>query len=72
MSTLSETSRKILAKGNNRGIRDIPGTIRAGFRMNQKQLRFCLIVAVVLLIAAFLLMNAAGFAEDTSLIRLTG
>lgn len=60
MSTNPETTQKSLFIGNKRGIRQIPETIRAGIRMTQPQLRFCMTVTVVLLAVLFVVMTIAG------------
>ena len=64
MSTVNET--KNLLKGKKRGIREIPETIRGGIRMTSDQLRFCIIAAVVLIAALFLVMTVAGNRADTA------
>ncbi|SNT94512.1 ABC-type glycerol-3-phosphate transport system, permease component [Aristaeella hokkaidonensis] len=46
--------------GTQRGIRDILKTIREGTRMSRIQLRFAMTVAIVLLIALFVIMIVAG------------
>ena len=57
MSTLSEASQKIQFTGRKKGIRDIPETIKKGYRMAPGQLRFCAITAVVLLLVVFIVMT---------------
>lgn len=60
MSTTLKTAQEILASKNKRGIRDIPQTVRAGVRMTKTQLRFCMIVCVVLVIALIAISLIAG------------
>ena len=60
MSTLSEASQKIQFTGRKKGIRDIPETIKKGYRMAPGQLRFCAITAVVLLLVVFIVMTITG------------
>ena len=60
MSTLSEASQKIQFTGRKKGIRDIPETIKKGYRMAPGQLRFCAIAAVVLLVVVFIVMTITG------------
>ncbi len=60
MSTNRETKPTSLFTGKKRGIRQIPETIRAGVRMTQPQLRFCMTVTVVLLAVLFIVMTIAG------------
>ena len=60
MSTTLKTAQEILASKNKRGIRDIPQTVRAGVRMTKTQLRFCMIVCAVLVIALIVISLIAG------------
>ena len=60
MSTTLKTAQEILASKNKRGIRDIPQTVRAGVRMTKTQLRFCMIVCAVLVIALIAISLIAG------------
>ncbi len=70
MSTNRETNPKSLLTGNKRGIRQIPETIRAGIRMTQPQLRFCMTVTVVLIAVLFVVMTIAGNrANETVLVN---
>ena len=70
MSTNRETNQNSLFIGNKRGIRQIPETIRAGIRMTQPQLRFCMTVTVVLLAVLFVVMTIAGNrANETVLVN---
>ena len=62
MSTVNET--KKLLTSNKRGIREIPETIRKGVRMTKDQLRFCVIVTVVLIMALFVGMVITGNNAD--------
>ena len=57
MSTTLKTAQEILASKNKRGIRDIPQTVRAGVRMTKTQLRFCMIVCAVLVIALIVIFQ---------------
>ena len=56
MSTINEKT----TFGRKKGIRDIPEILRKGYRMAPGQLRFCVAVAVVLVIAVFIIMSIAG------------
>ena len=70
MSTNRETTQGSLFIGNKRGIRQIPETIRAGIRMTQPQLRFCMTVTVVLLAVLFAVTTIAGNrANETVLVN---
>ncbi len=70
MSTNRETNPKSLLTGNKRGIRQIPETIRAGIRMTQPQLRFCMTITVVLFAVLFVVMTIAGNrANETVLVN---
>ena len=60
MSTTLKTAQEILASKNKRGIRDIPQTVREGVRMTKTQLRFCMIVCAVLVIALIVISLIAG------------
>ena len=60
MSTTLKTAQEILASKNKRGIRDIPQTVREGVRMTKTQLRFCMIVCAVLVIALIAISLIAG------------
>ena len=60
MSTTLKTAQEILASKNKRGIREIPATVRAGIRMTKSQLRFCMIVCGVIIVALIIVMMAAG------------
>lgn len=60
MSTTLKTAQEILASKNKRGIREIPETVRAGIRMTKTQLRFCMIVCGIIVIALILVMMVAG------------
>ena len=60
MSTMKKSAEEILASKNKRRIKDIPETIRKGFRMTKTQLRFCMIVSAVVIIALIVLMTIAG------------
>ncbi len=68
MSTLSGASQKIQFTGRKKGIRDIPETIRKGYRMAPGQLRFCAITAVVLLLVVFIVMTITGNKADSNVI----
>ena len=68
MSTLNEASKKIPYIGRKKGIRDIPETLRKGYRMAPGQLRFCAITAVVLLLAVFIVMTVTGNKADSNVI----
>ena len=57
MSTIDTNE---LINGKKRSIREIPATIRKGVRMTRNQLRFCIIAAVVLVFALFIVMTIAG------------
>ena len=59
MSTTLKTAQEILASKNKRGIRDIPQTVRAGVRMTKTQLRFCMIVCGIAVIALIIVMMIA-------------
>ncbi len=56
MSTVNEKT----TFGRKKGIRDIPENLRKGYRMAPGQLRFCITVAVVLVLAIFIVMFIAG------------
>jgi putative aldouronate transport system permease protein len=56
MSTINEKS----TFGRKKGIRDIPENLRKGYRMAPGQLRFCVVVTVVLVLAVFIVMSIAG------------
>ena len=56
MSTINEKT----TFGRKKGIRDIPEILRKGYRMAPGQLRFCVAVAVVLVLAVFIIMSIAG------------
>ena len=60
MSTTLKTAQEILASKNKRGIREIPETVRAGVRMTKTQLRFCLTVCAVLVLALIIVSLIAG------------
>ena len=60
MSTTLKTAQEILASKNKRGIKDIPQTVRSGIRMTKTQLRFCMIVCFVLVIALIIVSLIAG------------
>ena len=60
MSTISGAAQKTPYVGRKKGIRDIPETIRKGYRMAPGQLRFCVIAAVVLILALLVVMIIAG------------
>ena len=60
MSTTLKTAQEILASKNKRGIREIPETVRAGIRMTKAQLRFCMVICAVLVIALIVVMLIAG------------
>lgn len=64
MSTVNET--KNILKGKKRSIREIPATIRGGIRMTSNQLRFCIISAVVLVLALVLVMTIMGNRADNA------
>ena len=68
MSTINEASKKVPYIGRKKGIRDIPETLRKGYRMAPGQLRFCAITAVVLLLAVFIVMTVAGNKADSNVI----
>ena len=56
MSTVNEKT----TFGRKKGIRDIPENLRKGYRMAPGQLRFCIAVAVVLVLVVFIVMFIAG------------
>ena len=60
MSTTLKTAQEILASKNKRGIREIPETVRAGVRMTKTQLRFCMTVCAVLVLALIIVSLIAG------------
>ncbi len=60
------TSQKNPFTGRKKGIRDIPETIRKGYRMAPGQLRFCAIMAVILILVLFVVMTIAGNKADRS------
>ena len=60
MSTTLKTAQEILESKNRRGIRQIPETVRAGIRMTKTQLRFCLVVCGIIVIALIAAMMIAG------------
>ena len=60
MSTTLKTAQEILASKNKRGIKDIPSTVRSGIRMTKTQLRFCMIVCGILVIALIIVSLIAG------------
>ena len=60
MSTTYKTAEEILASKNKRGIRQIPETVRSGIRMTKTQLRFCMIVSGILIVALIVIMMIAG------------
>ena len=62
MSTINES--KNLLNTKKRGIREIPETIRKGVRMTRDQLRFCIIIAVVVIAARFVGMVITGNNAD--------
>ena len=62
MSTINES--KNLLNTKKRGIREIPETIRKGVRMTRDQLRFCIIIAVVVIAALFVGMVITGNNAD--------
>ena len=62
MSTINES--KNLLNTKKRGIREIPETIRKGVRMTRDQLRFCIIIAVVVIAALFAGMVITGNNAD--------
>ena len=69
MSTNYDAAQKVL-RDNKRGIRQIPETVRAGVRMTQTQLRFCMTVFFVLLAVLFIVMTIAGNrANETTLVN---
>ena len=64
MSTINES--KNLLNTKKRGIREIPETIRKGVRMTRDQLRFCIIIAVVVIAALFAGMVITGNNADNA------
>ena len=59
MNTMSGTTPKTTF-GRKKGIRDIPENLRKGYRLAPGQLRFCVTVAVILVLAVFIVMFIAG------------
>ena len=57
MSTVNGTKKEF---GRKKGIRDIPENLRKGYRMAPGQLRFCVAVSVVLVLAIIIVMLIAG------------
>ena len=60
MSTINDISSMEKLKGNKRGIKDIPQTIKAGVRMTHKQLEFVITLAVIVIAALYLVMSFVG------------
>ena len=60
MSATIKTAEEILASKNKRGIKQIPETVRSGIRMTKTQLRFCIIVAAVVIVGLIAVMVIAG------------
>ena len=69
MSTTLKTAQEILDSKNKRGIRDILQTVKSGTRMTKTQLRFCMIICSVLVVALIIVALIAGN-QATSVVRV--